>query len=168
MKHITIKGSLPLKPRLCSLKGDTEVKKENVRVLKGRVKVGWNVCCIPKKYSLCSLDSFPCGSAGKESACSVGGLGWEDPLEKGKAAHSSILAWRTPWTVHGVAKSWTRLSDFHTFFRIAKHFKPSCTSVPGYPLHPEPPPPSRPPAVYSIFSSALEEFPNPPCVLTPW
>ena len=25
-------------------------------------------------------------------------LGWEDPLEKGMAAHSSILAWRTPWT----------------------------------------------------------------------
>ena len=26
-------------------------------------------------------------------------LGWEDPLEKRKAAHSSILAWRIPWTV---------------------------------------------------------------------
>ena len=26
-------------------------------------------------------------------------LGWEDPLEKGKAAYSSILAWRIPWTV---------------------------------------------------------------------
>ena len=25
-------------------------------------------------------------------------LGWEAPLEKGKATHSSILAWRTPWT----------------------------------------------------------------------
>ena len=25
-------------------------------------------------------------------------LGWEDPLEKGMAAHSSILAWRTPCT----------------------------------------------------------------------
>ena len=25
-------------------------------------------------------------------------LGWEDPLEKGMATHSSILAWRTPWT----------------------------------------------------------------------
>ena len=24
--------------------------------------------------------------------------GWEDPLEEGKATHSSILAWRTPWT----------------------------------------------------------------------
>ena len=36
-------------------------------------------------------------------------LGWEDPLEKGKATHSSILAWRIPWTI----KSWTLLSDFH-------------------------------------------------------
>ena len=26
-------------------------------------------------------------------------LGWENPLEKGKATHSSILAWRIPWTV---------------------------------------------------------------------
>ena len=29
----------------------------------------------------------------------VWSLGWEDPLEKGKATHSSILAWRIPWTV---------------------------------------------------------------------
>ena len=46
---------------------------------------------------------FPCGSAGKESACNAGDLGlvpWlEDPLEKGKAIHSSTLAWRIPWTV---------------------------------------------------------------------
>ena len=26
-------------------------------------------------------------------------LGWEDPLAKGKATHSSILAWRIPWTI---------------------------------------------------------------------
>ena len=44
--------------------------------------------------------------------------GWEKPLEKGMATHSSILGWRIPWTeepggatVHGVAKSWTRLSN---------------------------------------------------------
>ena len=44
----------------------------------------------------------------------VRSLGWEDPLEKGTATHSSILAWRIPrdrasWqaTVHGVAKSQT-------------------------------------------------------------
>ena len=45
---------------------------------------------------------FPCGSVGKESATQeswVLSLGWEDPLEKGKATHSSILAWRIPWTV---------------------------------------------------------------------
>ena len=29
----------------------------------------------------------------------VQSLGWEDPLEKGKATHSGILAWRIPWTV---------------------------------------------------------------------
>ena len=45
---------------------------------------------------------FPAGSDGKESACNVGDLGLtlgrEDPLEKELATHSSILAWRTPWT----------------------------------------------------------------------
>ena len=39
---------------------------------------------------------------GKGSACNAGGavwsLGWEDPLEEGMATHSSILAWRIPWT----------------------------------------------------------------------
>ena len=29
----------------------------------------------------------------------VQSLGWEEPLEKGKATHSSILAWKIPWTV---------------------------------------------------------------------
>ena len=28
-----------------------------------------------------------------------GSMGWEDTLEKGKTTHSSILAWRIPWTV---------------------------------------------------------------------
>ena len=44
-------------------------------------------------------------------------LGQEDSMEKGMATHSTILAWRILWTrgawwaiVHGVAKSWTRLS----------------------------------------------------------
>ena len=43
-----------------------------------------------------------CGSDGKESACNaetlVRSLDWEDPLEKGMATHSSILACRIPWT----------------------------------------------------------------------
>ena len=29
-------------------------------------------------------------------------LGWEEPLEKGKAPHSSILAWRIPWTEYSM------------------------------------------------------------------
>ena len=43
---------------------------------------------------------FPGGSDGKESACNIGdqSLGQEGPLEKGMAPHSSILAWRFPWT----------------------------------------------------------------------
>ena len=45
-------------------------------------------------------------------------LGWEDPLENGMATHSSILAWRIPWTEEPgklqSQKIWTQLSDFHT------------------------------------------------------
>ena len=68
-----------------------------------------NTSCCNKEAS--EILGFPGGLGGKESACNVGDLclipGWEDPLEKGKATHSSILAWRTPWTtVHGVTKSW--------------------------------------------------------------
>ena len=42
---------------------------------------------------------FPGGSVGKESACNVGDLDWEDSLEKGTATLSSILASRIPWTI---------------------------------------------------------------------
>ena len=41
---------------------------------------------------------FPCSSVGKESACSAGDPGWEDPLEKEMATNSSILAWKISWT----------------------------------------------------------------------
>ena len=65
----------------------------------------------------------------------VQSLGWEDLLEKEMATHSSILAWKTLWMeepgyslqtpVHGVAKSWTRLSDF-TFFQGLYNNNVSC------------------------------------------
>ena len=47
---------------------------------------------------------FTGGSNGEESACNAGDPGWipfpgrEDPLEKEMTTHSSILAWRIPWT----------------------------------------------------------------------
>ena len=47
-------------------------------------------------------------------------LCWEDPLEKLKATHSSILAWRIPWTVQSMgSQSWTQLSNFH--FTLLQH-----------------------------------------------
>ena len=47
----------------------------------------------------------------------VRSLGWEDPLEKGKATHSSILAWRIPWTIESMGrKESNTMSDFHFWF----------------------------------------------------
>ena len=44
----------------------------------------------------------------------VRSLGWEDPLERGKATHSSILAWRIPWTVSSMGSQRVR-HDWATF-----------------------------------------------------
>ena len=69
---------------------------------------------------------FPGDSAGKESACNAGdrvqSLGWEGPLEKGKATHSSILTLENSMDsiFHGVAKRWTQLSDFHFTSTLGK------------------------------------------------
>ena len=38
----------------------------------------------------------------------VQSLGWEDPLEKGKATHSSILSWRISWTVESMGSQRVR------------------------------------------------------------
>ena len=51
---------------------------------------------------LCHQMGFPGGSDGKESACNAGDLssipGQKDLLKKGMATHSSLLAWKIPWT----------------------------------------------------------------------
>ena len=58
-------------------------------------------------FELCPVrQGFPDGASGKEPACQcrryqekwVQSLGWKDPLEEGVPIHSSILAWRIPWT----------------------------------------------------------------------
>ena len=59
-------------------------------------------------------------------------LGWEDPLEKEMATHSSTLAWKIPWmeerarlhTVHGVTKSWTQLSNFTSLKYFKSYYSP--------------------------------------------
>ena len=50
----------------------------------------------------------------------VQSLGWEELLEKGKATHSSILAWRIPWTVHGVPKNQYDWATFSFFLSLWK------------------------------------------------
>ena len=61
--------------------------------------LGWEDPLERVRLPIPAFLGFLCGSAGKESACNMGDLSWEDSLEKGKATHSSILAWRIPWTV---------------------------------------------------------------------
>ena len=60
----------------------------------------------------------------------VQSLGQEDLPEEGMATHSSILAWKIPWTeepiVHGVAKSWTQLSKNSNSNLLRKLLSFSC------------------------------------------
>ena len=55
----------------------------------------------------------------------VRSLGWEDPLEKGKATYSSILVWRIPWTLQSVGSQ--RVGhDWVTFTFTFMRIKPKC------------------------------------------
>ena len=74
---------------------------------------------------------FSSGASGKEPTCQckrhketqVQSMGGEDPLEHGIAIHSSILAWRIPWTeepgglqpmgLHRVGHDWSNLARTH-------------------------------------------------------
>ena len=68
------------------------------------------------------FSGFPCGSAGKESACNAGDLGsipglGRSPVEgKGSPLQYSGLENSMDCIVHGVTKTWTRLNDFHFTF----------------------------------------------------
>ena len=53
----------------------------------------------PLQYSWASLMACLVKNLPKMRETWVQSLDWEDPLEKGKVTHSSILAWRFPWTV---------------------------------------------------------------------
>ena len=52
----------------------------------------------PLQYSWASLVAELVKNLSAMQETWVQSLGWEDPLEKEKATHSSILAWRIPWT----------------------------------------------------------------------
>ena len=53
----------------------------------------------PLRYSWASLVAQLVKNLPAMRETWVPSLGWEDPLEKEMATHSSILAWRIPWTV---------------------------------------------------------------------
>ena len=65
--------------------------------------------------------------------------GWEDPLEKGTSTHSSVLAWRIPWTEEPSRlrsmglQSRTWLSDFH-FYYLEALFLFFCLFLPVFSL----------------------------------
>ena len=104
----------------------------------------------------------------------VRSLGWEDSLEKGMATHPSIMAWRIPWTVvHGVAKSWTRLSDFHFLFMyhclellffflhlisLVSFLLFVCLSLTNLPLTPPPSPQSV--CLWKVSPTTAEAWPS--------
>ena len=76
------------------------------------------------------FSEFPGGSDGKEFACNSGDLGLipgsEDPLEKGMATHSSIIAWRISRTEEpGVVQNMGSLRVKHSLFsnpEFATHY----------------------------------------------
>ena len=64
----------------------------------------------------------------------VWSLGWEDPLEKGMATHSSILAWRIPWTekpgrLQSMGLQRVGLSDWHLYFHFSYMDKQGSSTV---------------------------------------
>ena len=59
---------------------------------------GGGIGC-PLQYSWASLVAQPVKNLPAMREAWVRSLGWEDPLEKGKATHFHILAWRISWTV---------------------------------------------------------------------
>ena len=66
---------------------------------------------------------FPCGSAGEESACNVGDLGLIPGLGRspGERKGDPLQYPGLDYTVHGVTKSWTWLSDFDFHFSLSVH-----------------------------------------------
>ena len=87
----------------------------------------------------CLAGGFPGSSGGKASAYNAGepvqSLGWEDPLEKEMATHSSILAWKIPWTeepgrlqsmgLQRVGHDWATSLSLFTFMNWRRKWQPA-------------------------------------------
>ena len=62
----------------------------------------------PLQYSWASLAVQLVKNLPTMQETRIRSLGWEDPPEKRKATHSSILAWRIPWTIHSMGSQRVR------------------------------------------------------------
>ena len=105
------------------VKNPPAIRETTVGLLGSRRSPGEATGC-PLQHSWASLVAQLAKSLPSVQETWVPSLGWEDPMEKGMATHSSILAWRIPW--NGVAMSQTRLSDFHYMLRC-KSFYHTCS-----------------------------------------
>ena len=99
----------------------------------------------------------------------VQSLGWEDPLEKGKATHSNILAWRIPWTVESMRLQRVR-QDWATFtftFIIGYKFHEVRTRSTWLTILPTAPPSVPRTCCYLMcvcwVSKRMKEWRHPPC-----
>ena len=96
----------------------------NTKVLTKHSPISHLLNSLTNKAPLTWNLGFPCGSPGKESACSVGdlglilGLGRSPEEGKGYPLQYSGLENSMDYTVHGVTKSWTWLSNFHFTFTL--------------------------------------------------
>ena len=72
----------------------------------------------PLQYSWASLVAQLVKNLPAMQETWVQSLGWEDPLKKGKATHSSILAWRIPWIIQSISSqrvrhNWATFTSLH-------------------------------------------------------
>ena len=81
----------------------------------------------PLQYSWASLGAQLVKNLPAMQEVWVRSPGWEDPLEKGRAVHSSILAWRIPRTVQSMGSLRVRLRDFH--FSVSKPSSPNWIKI---------------------------------------
>ena len=105
LHKISLKEMLP---RCLEYEGD--LRKESSRMNSVLSATLWGHCRlfffsegnIELRRARCLLEVFPVAQMVKSlpamQETRVWSIGWEDPLEKGMAIHSSILAWRIPWT----------------------------------------------------------------------
>ena len=97
----------------------------NLQLVKNSSSV-WQLAVSVEKYNwflhINFVSCFPCGSLTASLVAQlvknppamwetwVRSLAWEDPLEKVKATHSSILAWTIPWTIQSDMTEWLSLT----------------------------------------------------------